>query len=180
MLLYFARHGKTFSALDGRLKSDDEPLLDEGRTEVEGAAETLREELGHVTPTHIISSPRRRTQETAAIFKEILRFAKEVEIDDRLAERNCDAFEGQPIKDVFAHSEKELVAGGMEPEVAVYERTKALWDELVGNAADDDVILLVGHSTALKPLAYIQKELSPGSEVGIPKITPDRVWQLVS
>lgn len=180
MLLYFARHGKTLSSLDGRLKSDDEPLSSEGLAEVESAAHAFRKELGHTTLTRIVSSPRRRTWETAAIFKEILGFTEEVEIDGRLAERNCDTFAGQLIQGVFARSEEELIAGGMEPEIAVYERTKALWDEIVGNATDSDVILLVGHSTSLKPLAYIQKKLPLKAKVEVPKITASRVWQLVS
>lgn len=179
MQVYFARHGQTPSSFSGRLRSEDESLSAQGRAAIQKTADDLRRELGDVRLARVITSPKHRAAETAAIFAHTFSFTDDLEVDERLDERNCDAYAGQLVADVFAHSEAELVAGGMEPEEAVYRRTKQLFDDVVSNASEDDVILLVGHSTTLRPLALIMQGAPFGTTIDMPKVTLEKAWRLI-
>lgn len=178
MQVYFARHGQTASAATGRLKTDDESLTKEGVAESDRAAKSLQSQLDGATVSRIIASPRTRTKETAAIFGRTLGFVGSIETDPRLAERDCTAYAGQLISDVFSQSEEALVAGGMEPYGSVYARTKELYDEVVTTTDQGGVVLLVGHSTAVEPLTLISRGLLANAAVPVAKLAVDSVLRL--
>ena len=80
--IYLCRHGRTQLNVAGRLRGRLDPDLD-----IVGFAEArdLAEELSHVEPTRVISSPLHRALETARPIAEAAELT--VETDDRLLDR---------------------------------------------------------------------------------------------
>jgi phosphohistidine phosphatase SixA len=81
MQLFLGRHGRTASTNAGRLSAPDEALTKEGVAESERAAQNLQPQLGGKAVTRIITSPRVRTQETAAVIARVLGFTGSIELD---------------------------------------------------------------------------------------------------
>jgi probable phosphoglycerate mutase len=179
--LILVRHGvtdhttrKTFS---GGLAGSNPPLNDEGRAQVRATAEWLgpmRDEIDA-----IVSSPVRRTHESAEILGEVLGHA--VDVEEGLAEMEFGTWDGLTFADVQRQFPDELSAwlgnleqapGGGESFRAVADRVLAGRDRIVSAYAGRSV-LVVSHVTPIKTLvadalgapleALFRMELSPAS-----------------
>lgn len=178
MEIYFVKHGKTPSASQMRLSFDDEPLSDEGKSEAKQAADDLLRQLGDQRPVYIISSPRRRTLETAMVIATTLgQSTAKIEIDNRLAERDCTPYLGSLIADVFTKSEEVLVAGGMESLEDLYSRTRSLYDDINEKHADKTV-LLVGHSGNLPIFFLVASDMQLGDVIEVSLLPSNEVLRL--
>ena len=82
MQCLFFRHGIAESPNAWQGDEYSRPLTEEGVTKTEEAVEGLKR-IG-VEPTHLLCSPLTRTQQTAAIAKEILSIRPEIEITPEL------------------------------------------------------------------------------------------------
>jgi probable phosphoglycerate mutase len=179
--LILVRHGvtdhtarKTFS---GGLAGANPPLNDEGRAQVRATAEWLspmREEMDA-----IVSSPVRRTHESAEILGEIL--GHDVELEEGIAEMEFGAWDGLTFADVQQKFPDELSAwlgnleqapSGGESFHTVADRVLAGRDRILERYAGKTV-LVVSHVTPIKTLvadalgaplqALFRMELSPAS-----------------
>jgi probable phosphoglycerate mutase len=158
--LILVRHGvtdhttrKTFS---GGLAGANPPLNDEGRAQVRATAEWLgpmRDEIDA-----IVSSPVRRTHESAEILGEVLGHA--VDVEEGLAEMEFGTWDGLTFADVQRQFPEELSAwlgnleqapGGGESFRAVADRVLAGRDRIVSAYAGRSV-LVVSHVTPIKVL----------------------------
>jgi probable phosphoglycerate mutase len=179
--LILVRHGvtdhttrKTFS---GGLAGSNPPLNDEGRAQVRATAEWLgpmRDEIDA-----IVSSPVRRTHESAEILGEVLDHV--VDVEQGIAEMEFGTWDGLTFADVQRQFPDELSAwlgnleqapGGGESFRAVADRVLAGRDRIVSAYAGRSV-LVVSHVTPIKTLvadalgapleALFRMELSPAS-----------------
>lgn len=178
MKIYLVQHGRIPSANEMKLTSEDEGLSEDGIKEVTEAVLSLKQQLGDDALELIISSPRKRTFETAEIFKHAMNVADvDVLYDERLVERDGGSFYGQPIMEVFSHSEEELVMGGMESLAKLYERSKKFYDELLERQMAG-AILLVSHSGNVAPLYFAAKHKSLGDILEVPVLKRNEVLLL--
>jgi hypothetical protein len=67
----------------------------------------------------------------------------------------------------------------MEPSESVYARTESLYNEIVTNQNQDEVILLVGHTTAVEPLTLMGRGLPIAAGLSVPKLAADSVLRLI-
>lgn len=179
--LILVRHGvtdhttrKTFS---GGLAGSNPPLNDEGRAQVRATAEWLSPMRDEIDA--IVTSPVRRTHESADILGEIL--GHDVEVEEGIAEMEFGAWDGLTFADVQNQFPDELSAwlgdlgrapGGGESFRAVADRVLAGRDRIVSAYAGRSV-LVVSHVTPIKTLvadalgapleALFRMELSPAS-----------------
>jgi broad specificity phosphatase PhoE len=178
MNIYFAKHGSIPSASEMRLTSEDEGLSAQGKSEALQAAKDLENYLNTSSLGMIISSPRRRTVETAHVIADYLKFPlSNIRQDARLLERDCTPYTGKLIAEVFVKSEDELVAGGMEPLADLYARTRQFYDELIARSIGNS-ILLVGHSGNLAPLVYASQGANLTDTIEIPDLPLYKVLKL--
>jgi broad specificity phosphatase PhoE len=90
--LWLIRHGETeWSASGQHTSTTDLPLTEAG----EQQAHALRDVLGHLTPALVLSSPRRRAQDTARLAGLTVD-----ETTDDLAEWNYGAYEGRTSAEI--------------------------------------------------------------------------------
>jgi broad specificity phosphatase PhoE len=148
-MLIIVRHGQTEANASGLLLGRADPALDAvGRTQASAVAAALAPLR---RDTRIISSPLRRSRETAAIIAR----EEEVEIDERWIELDYGSFEGTPVVDVPEdtwrrwRADAEYVPGGGESLKALGERVSEACGELIVDAATRDVIV-VTHVSPVK------------------------------
>lgn len=147
-MLTIVRHGRTEANASGLLlgRRLDPGLDDLGRRQ----AAALAGELGDVD--RVISSPLRRTRETAAAL------GREVEIDDRWIEIDYGTFDGTPLVDLPAatwaewRADTSFTLGGGESLAALGERVRAAAEDLVEDARERRVIV-VTHVSPIKAAA---------------------------
>lgn len=161
-MLIIVRHGQTDANARGVLLGRSDPGLDAtGRTQASAVAAAL----SPMRPdTRIISSPLRRTRETAAII------AREgaVEIDERWIELDYGSLEGTPLVDVpqatWAHwrSDAEFAPGGGESLRSLGARVSEACADLVDESAERDVIVVTHVSPVKAATAWA---LGVGDEV---------------
>lgn len=97
-MIYLIRHGETEWNVIGRIQGNrDIPLNDNGRRQ---ALET-KKELDNIPIDLIISSPLKRTKETAEIINKDRNIP--IIFDKRIAERDFGEFEGKYVKDIEGH-----------------------------------------------------------------------------
>ncbi|MGZ8743340.1 MAG: bifunctional RNase H/acid phosphatase [Nocardioides sp.] len=179
--LILVRHGETphtkekkFSGLGG----DDPGLNADGRAQVHATADWLAALADEIDV--VVSSPLRRTQETAAIIAETL--GKEVEVADGLAEAAFGTWDGLTFAEVQDNHPDDLDAwlgavdvaptGGGESFVEVDKRVRRTRDRLIATYPGKTV-LAVTHVTPIKVLvklaldapldALFRMELAPAS-----------------
>jgi probable phosphoglycerate mutase len=179
--LILVRHGETphtrekkFSGLGG----DDPGLNADGRAQVAATAEWLAVLADEIDA--VVSSPLRRTQETAAILAEVL--GKEVEVEDGLAEAAFGIWDGLTFAEVQDNHPDDLEAwlgavdvpptGGGESFVEVDRRVRTTRDRLL-TTYPGKTVLAVTHVTPIKVLvklaldapldALFRMELAPAS-----------------
>jgi|DEB0MinimDraft_10_1074344.scaffolds.fasta_scaffold00077_4 alpha-ribazole phosphatase len=146
-MLIVVRHGRTAANAAGELLGHRDPELDQlGQAQAEAIAAVLP------TGARVISSPLQRCRQTASAYSET------VEVDDRLIEMNYGTFEGVPVGDVpaetWAHwrSDPHWAPPGGESHAELATRVWSLLDELVEEAADQNVVL-VSHVSPIKAVA---------------------------
>lgn len=164
--LILVRHGETphtkekkFSGLGG----DDPGLNADGRAQVAATAEWLAVLADEIDA--VVSSPLRRTRETAAILAEVL--GKEVEVEDGLAEAAFGTWDGLTFAEVQDNHPDDLDAwlgavdvaptGGGESFVEVDERVRRTRDRLIA-AYPGKTVLAVTHVTPIKVLVKLALE----------------------
>jgi probable phosphoglycerate mutase len=161
-VLIIVRHGQTEVNARGLLLGRTDPPLDAtGRKQ----ASAVAAELAPLSKkARVISSPLRRTRETAAII------AREghVEIDERWIEMDYGVFEGRPVLDITMEewdrwrSDPDFAPEGGETLRCLGERVTEACDELLAAGIDDDVIV-VTHVSPVK--AAVVWALDVGDEV---------------
>ena len=164
--LILVRHGETphtkekkFSGLGG----DDPGLNADGRAQVAATAEWLAVLADEIDA--VVSSPLRRTRETAAILAEVL--GKEVQLEDGLAEAAFGTWDGLTFAEVQDNHPDDLEAwlgavdvaptGGGESFVEVDERVRRTRDRLIA-AYPGQTVLAVTHVTPIKVLVKLALE----------------------
>ena len=106
--LVLLRHGITASTVDRLFcgsRGSDPGLTPEGREQAERAAELVARRYD---VTHVVSSPLRRTRETADVAAG--RLGLDVELDDDLAELAFGEWDGRTIEDVRERWPDELAS----------------------------------------------------------------------
>jgi len=160
-MIIVVRHGRTEANASGLLLGRSDPSLDElGRRQADAAGDALR---GVGT---VISSPLARCRETAEAIA--AKSDTTVDIDDRFIELNYGDWEGRPVGDVTGdewtswRADIDFSPPGGESLAALGDRVRSGLDDLVGRAADDDVVV-VTHVSPLK--AAVAWALGVGDEV---------------
>ena len=175
------RHGETphtkekkFSGFGG----DDPGLNADGRAQVHATADWLAALADEIDA--VVSSPLRRTQETAAIIAETL--GKQVEVEEGLAEAAFGTWDGLTFAEVQDNHPDDLDAwlgavdvaptGGGESFVEVDKRVRRTRDRLI-STYPGKTVLAVTHVTPIKVLvklaldapldALFRMELAPAS-----------------
>jgi probable phosphoglycerate mutase len=145
--------GKLFS---GGLGGANPPLTDEGRAQVRATGEWLAPMADAVDA--LVSSPVRRTRETAEILAGYL--DREIEVEEGIAEMEFGAWEGLSFAQVHEKHPDELAswlgdfdqaAGGGESFRAVEKRVLAGRDRIVA-AYPGKTVVVVSHVTPIKIL----------------------------
>ncbi|HVL05088.1 MAG TPA: histidine phosphatase family protein [Acidimicrobiales bacterium] len=157
-MLLIVRHGQTQANADGLiLGRADPPLTDLGRRQAAALARALP------APARVVSSPLRRAQETASAF------GGPVETDDRWIELDYGQMDGTPAAsigdDLWARwrADPDFAPPGGESLRALGTRVRAGCDELAGEAAERDIVV-VSHVSPIK--AAVAWVLGVGDEVG--------------
>lgn len=149
--LVLLRHGRTDLNRRQLLQgASDLPLDDQGRRQAVEAGEYLRR---HWNIDRVLSSPRRRAQETVALAG----FGGEVTTEDRLAEMDYGELEGTPVPvvsgelfDAWSTDPAYAPVGGESLE-AVYERSVAAAREIMAASANQTV-LVCSHANPIKAI----------------------------
>ena len=153
MDLYIVRHGETgynrMGLLQGRINI---PLNQNGIDQ----AKQAKKELEHVAFDVVISSPLSRAIETAKINDP----DKEVQIDNRLIERNLGEYEGKPSRicdfDFYDNLLANHTEKGMESILDLIVRVRTLILELKEKYSNS-TILLVTHGGLINAISYCFK-----------------------
>lgn len=146
-MLILLRHGRTAAnqagLLQGRLNQD----LDEvGQAQAERCAAHI---TGGVDVDHVIASPLKRAQQTAAAF------GREVETDERWIELSYGEYEGVPHADVPSEvwqmwrNDFNYVPPGGESLATLDTRVREACEELVERASRENVVV-VSHVSPMK------------------------------
>ncbi len=157
MQLFLIRHGQDLNSDKDRLTDADPPLSELGKEQTTNCAVKIKDTLGPGIAPVIIASPRTRTMQTATILAvQLGEDPASVKSDARLRERDCAAYSGQLVAEVFSHTEEDLVSGGMEPYSELQDRLSTFYDELL--LGNDTPVIIVTHSGNIEPfmkLAHI-------------------------
>ena len=143
-MLIVVRHGRTEVNRDKRLLGRLDPALDEvGRAQ----ASALAAHVG--TVDRIVSSPLRRTKETAAAW------GQAVEVDDRWIELDYGELDGVPLADVGPEvwrswrSDIDFAPAGGESIAALGQRVRSACENLRADASTGNVVV-VTHVSPIK------------------------------
>ena len=161
--LILVRHGETAHTKDRRFSGTggDDPGLDaDGEAQVRATAEWLAPLARDIDA--LVSSPLRRTRESAAILAEVL--GKEVAIEEGLAEAAFGAWDGLTFAEVQEAHADDLDAwlgafdveptGGGESLEAVDRRVRRTRDRLI-TAYPGQTVLAVSHVTPITVLVRL-------------------------
>jgi len=150
MQIFLVRHGQDLNPDQGRLTDADPSLSELGKEQAVNCAIKIKEAIGSSSAPIIISSPRTRTMETASVLAEQLgQDSASIKSEVRLKERDCSAYSGQLINEVFSRAEEDLVSGGMEAYSRFEERLSSFYNELLTKA--DTHTIIVTHSGNIEP-----------------------------
>jgi probable phosphoglycerate mutase len=152
MKLYFVRHGESEANLQHVISNYGSPfgLTDRGKQQVQKLAERLMD-LDIAT---MYSSPVLRAMDTADIFYQVLGLPYRV--TEALREYHCGVLEGKSDEASWdlhrhyyeawtVHHDHLSKPEGGESFVDIKNRFVPFIETLLGNAADDEDVLLVGH-----------------------------------
>ena len=143
-MLILVRHGRTEANAAGLLQGRiDNPLDELGEAHARAIAEAIK------SVDVVISSPLRRAVQTAEAL------GRPVQVDDRWLELDYGALDGQPVSSVGAdvwdrwRRDPSYIPAGGESLQTVFDRVAAACEELLGIAADADVVV-VSHVSPIK------------------------------
>ncbi|HXV94072.1 MAG TPA: histidine phosphatase family protein [Pseudonocardia sp.] len=160
-MLILVRHGQTDANARGLLLGRADPPLNEtGRRQARALAAAVPR------GARIVSSPLARARDTAAV---LAAGGTEVEVDPRWVEMDYGELDGRPATALDEsswrrwRSDPAFVPAGGESLAAVCERVRAACEDLAGDAARDDVVV-VSHVSPIK--AAVTWALGVGDEVG--------------
>jgi probable phosphoglycerate mutase len=149
------RHGETPLSVEKRFSGrGDAALTDRGRQQAEASARRLAELGADV----VVSSPLRRTRQTADVVGRAL--GLDVAVDDGLAESDFGEWEGMTFREVHAAQPDALAAWladdtvappGGESMAATTARVLSARDRIVA-AHDGATVVVVSHVTPIKAL----------------------------
>ena len=150
MKLYVLRHGETNENITGIMQGNMETVLNEvGRKQ----AENVREKIKEAGIDLVISSPKKRTIETALIAAPNIPLIK----DDRLLSRNHGEFEGMRRDEVNLQDYWNIKLNKQfekaESMGEIFNRVSSLLNDISINYSDKTV-LLVTHSGITRVLYY--------------------------
>ena len=156
-MLIVVRHGRTEANASGLLLGRRlDPSLDElGRRQAAALASALPE-------ARVISSPLRRTRETAEAF------GRPVEVDERWIELDYGDLDGTPLRDVPAdvwsrwREDPGWTPSGGESLVQLGDRVREAAEAIAPEAAERDVIVVTHVSPVKAALAWA---LGVGDEI---------------
>jgi broad specificity phosphatase PhoE len=158
--IVLVRHGQTEPNRAGQLLGRlDAPLTALGRRQAAAAAEAVLS-AHHVT--RVVASPLGRARATAELF------VLPVEVDERWIEVDYGDYDGLPFREVPEELWREWRADAAwappsgESLASVGRRVRAACDEMAGDAAERDVVV-VSHVSPIK--AAIAWALEVGDEV---------------
>ena len=179
--LILVRHGVTAHTTDkrfsGGLGSSNPGLIDEGRDQIRATAEWLKPISDDVDV--VVSSPVRRTLESAEIIGEVL--GHPVEVEAGFAEMEFGAWDGLTFAEVAERHKDELdswlgsldhAPGGGESFRAVEERVLAARDRVIAEHKGKTIVVvshvtpiktLVAHALEAPLLSVYRMELAPAS-----------------
>jgi broad specificity phosphatase PhoE/ribonuclease HI len=179
--LILVRHGVTTHTSEkrfsGGLASSNPGLTEEGRAQVRATGEWLRPIADDVD--QVVSSPVRRTRESAEIIGELL--GRPVEVEDGFAEMEFGAWDGLTFAEVAERHKDELdswlgsldhAPGGGESFRSVEKRVLAARDRLVSEHQGQTIVVvshvtpiktLVAHALDAPLLSVYRMELAPAS-----------------
>jgi probable phosphoglycerate mutase len=153
-VIVLVRHGRTDQNRRGLLLGRADPALDDdGRAQAAALGVALPDVLGAHAPVAVVSSPLRRTMETAAAIAAPL--GLEVEIDQRLIEIDYGEWDETPLGDlppeVWAQwrGDPDYRAPGGESLADVQARVGECAAEMLTRAGDGAVIA-VSHVSPIK------------------------------
>lgn len=146
--IYLFRHGQTALNAAGVLRGRiDEPLDSVGREQ----ASRLRSLFSGVGLTRIVSSPLKRSFETARALAQPHRLT--VAVDEALADRDYGPWAGRPAEDVTARygSVDGAPAGEVEPKAAFEHRVAAALKRIAGHD-EGAIVAVVAHDAVNRAL----------------------------
>ena len=157
MRLLFVRHAESTANAENRYQGrSDFPLSDAGRRQARKLADRFHSE--EFVPTHVYTSPLKRTSETASILA--AGWAMEVVDVDDLMEYDVGILSGLTADEVsvkypeldMEQAWKKGLAGieGVEPPEARQARARRVVDRAVGGHDDADTVLMVTHGGILQ------------------------------
>jgi probable phosphoglycerate mutase len=165
------RHGQTEYNVTARMQGQvDIPLNEHGLAHAARAAAVLVE----LRPAAILSSDLGRAASTAQVLAALTGLG--VGLDARLRERSFGLFEGltrpemqERWPDAFTRWRRgeEVTEVGIEPRAAVGDRVAAAVGEGASGLGEDDVLVVVGHGSALAAGVTRLVGLAPGGWHGI-------------
>lgn len=160
----------------------DSPLTALGRAQAQAAAETLEREIPDLTGWRIVASPLGRTQSTARIISAHLNLP--VEIDHRVIEVSCGAWEGQLRDELMAmngdgsHTSDWIFRGpGGETYDDVHGRVSHWLGELEDETDRRLIVVTHGGSGRVLRGAYMGWDRAATLDQEVPQ---DAVYRLVS
>ncbi len=179
--LILVRHGVTAHTAEkrfsGGLSSSNPGLTDEGRDQVRATAEWLKPIAGDVDV--VMTSPVRRTHESAEIIGEVL--GHPVEVEDGFAEMEFGTWDGLTFAEVAERYQDEMdvwlgsldhAPGGGESFRSVEKRVLAARDRVLAEHNGKTVVVvshvtpiktLVAHALDAPLLSVYRMELAPAS-----------------
>jgi broad specificity phosphatase PhoE len=174
MRLIFVRHAQSEANAEGRLQGHSEyGLSEEGRAQAQRLYERFRKE--GFQPTHIYSSPQRRTAETAQIVAQ--GWGAHVVYWEELKEHDIGIFSGltwdeirvkypELFQEFHRHRDWDVVEGA-EPFGQRRVRAQRVIDRVLRRHANEDAVLLFTHGGILQHMlsCLVGAERTWGMEV---------------
>ncbi len=153
-MIVLVRHGRTEQNRRGLLLGRADPSLDEtGRTQALALGAAMTGVLGAHEPVAVVSSPLRRTMETAALIAASL--GLDVEVEERLVEIDYGEWDETPLgelpSEVWAQwrGDPDYRAPGGESLADVQQRVGGCAAELLTRAGDG-ALIAVSHVSPIK------------------------------
>ena len=164
--IWFLRHGESVANAAGRFagQGDDSPLTAKGRIQAREAAHRLPHGL-----TWIVSSPLRRSWESATIVRDELGLDMPVEVDDRLIQYDMGSATGLPMQELTA---ADMVSRyGAEDPGEFCARIFAVLDELHKRSSDGLVVshsgvarMILARAAGLRATEFRQAQMLPNAQ----------------
>ena len=156
MRIVFVRHAESVGNADGRLQGHaDYSLSEQGRAQAAKLRRRFHDE--GFKPTHVYSSPLRRSAETADIVARD--WSVPIVYSDDLMEHDVGVFSGLTWEELdaaypemareFSESRDWSVVEGAETLVEQRRRARRVVDDTLGRHTDDDVVMIVTHGGIL-------------------------------